>query len=263
LLKKYNVNLFFGDSNATIEYANDDKEASNILFERLKPILKSYNGRLFYFKNHIWIEDNNKISGEILIFITESNIYRLVNDKIRPYCQNLNAAKSVQELLFEKIKVNNNDNELYNKFHNTTKYRLCFEDGVLDFKTKTFYKWVDVDFEYYSTIMLNRHYSDYFKNPNRKIINEIKNSIFVNMYGDKTDIALHFLARAIAGNCEDKNFATYVGNRNCGKGVQYEILEYGFCDYIKTFELGNLLYNRTTAGQENVDCSRKCTGYWI
>jgi hypothetical protein len=109
--------------------------------------------------------------------------------------------------------------------------------------------------------MINRPYNEYFNNPNKEVMEEIKIKIFENMYGDKTERALHFLARAVAGNCEDKNWATYVGNRNCGKGVQYDILENGFGSYIKTFELGNILYNRQTAGLENVDCSRKM--YWL
>ena len=81
------------------------------------------------------------------------------------------------------------------------------------------------------------------------------------MYADKTDNVLHFLSRAITGNYEDKNFLLYLGNRNCGKGVQYEALKAAFESYFNTFELGNVLYNRKSAGMENVDCSKKL--YWL
>jgi len=64
-----------------------------------------------------------------------------------------------------------------------------------------------------------------------------------------------------AGHNEDKRWATYLGNRNCGKGVEYDLLKAAFGDYISTFELGNLLYCRKTAGMENVDCSKKL--YWL
>ena len=78
------------------------------------------------------------------------------------------------------------------------------------------------------------------------------------MYGAKTTTALNFLARGIVGHIEDKNWATYLGNRNCGKGLQYDNLKYAFEDYVKTFELGNILYERSTNTDE---VSRKL--YWL
>jgi hypothetical protein len=109
--------------------------------------------------------------------------------------------------------------------------------------------------------MINRNYADYFNNPDRNTIKTVKESIFDNMYGEKTNKALHFLSRGIAGHFEDKNWVEYIGNRNCGKGVQYDILYNAFEDYVSTFELGNMLYNRNIAGSENVDCSKKL--YWL
>ena len=109
--------------------------------------------------------------------------------------------------------------------------------------------------------MIDRNYADYFKNPNRDVINIVKEKVFNNMYADKTDNVLHFLSRAISGNYEDKNFLLYLGNRNCGKGVQYDALKTAFEAYVDTFELGNVLYNRKTSGMENDDCSKKL--YWL
>ena len=66
------------------------------------------------------------------------------------------------------------------------------------------------------------------------------------------------MSRAIAGHCEDKNFATYLGNRNSGKGVLYDLLQNGFGDYIGSFEILNIMYCRQTDTQE---ASRKL--YWL
>jgi hypothetical protein len=44
------------------------------------------------------------------------------------------------------------------------------------------------------------------------------------MFGeDKMPSMLHYLSRALAGHVEDKRFSTYLGNRNCGKGVHYDV----------------------------------------
>ena len=48
--------------------------------------------------------------------------------------------------------LNAKDN-LYDKFHETTKRTICFKDGVLDFKKKSFTKWEDLKtIEYYSCV---------------------------------------------------------------------------------------------------------------
>ena len=119
---------------------------------------------------------------------------------------------------------------------------------MLDYLAKEFYEWNDVKFEYYTTIMINRNFKDYFKNPNFELIETIKNDLFVNMYGDKTDTVLRALSRGISGNCADKNWIFYMGNRDCGKGVQYDGLSYAFGDYVSTFEIGNIMYNRISSG---------------
>ena len=113
-----------------------------------------------------------------------------------------------------KTSVNPKYDDLYRKFHYTTKGRLCFLDGVLDFKQKKFYKWDDIDFEYYSTVQIKLNFENYFHNPNTAIIDDLKNKIFEPLFNKKTDLALQFFSRAFAGHCEDKNYATYLGNRD-------------------------------------------------
>jgi len=166
--------------------------------------------------------------------------------------------------LYSKIRVENNDETLYKKFHSTTKGKICFNDGVLDFINKKFIKWGSYELiknSIYSTIKIDRDYEKYFNNPDTKIINDITEKIFINLYGDKKDLALNFLSRALAGHHEDKRWASYLGNRNCGKGVEYDLLAEAFQKYVNTFELGNMLYCRKTSGMENVDCSKKL--YWL
>ena len=240
-------------------FVHDDNSASKILFDELKPILFADNtGRLFYKRDNIWITNSQQVEDCILHYIINSNICKK-NDqnKYIPYTQSLRGAKSVCETLILKIRMENVKN-MYEKFHSTCKGKICFIDGVLDFQNKKFYKWENVDFEIYSPMCIDYEYEKYHNSPNYEIINEIKNKIFTNMFGDKTDIALQFLSRAIAGHCDDKNWATYLGRRDCGKGVIYDALKFAFQQYIQTFELGNILYERHTDINET---SRKL--YWL
>ena len=243
--------------------ANTDLEAANLLFEEVKNTLKSYNGRLFYFTKNIWIHDVNKINNHLILYIMNRNICSVdEKGKMSAIGQSISRAEKIAKTLYAKIHVDNNDPHLYTKFHSTTKTKLCFNDGVLDFKAKTFTLWAQIpENTIYSTIKINRDFAPYFNNPIRKDINDIKEKIFETSYGKNKNRALHFLSRAMAGHTEDKRWATYLGSRNSGKGVEYDLLKYGFEDYVKTFELGNILYSRKTAGVENIDCSKKL--YWL
>jgi len=242
---------------------NTDLEAANNLLEELKNTFKSYNGRLFYHTDNIWIDEPEKIHHNLIIYIMSRNICSIdEKGKKSPIGQSISRAEKIAKTLVSLIHVKNNDPQLYSKFHTTTKGKLCFIDGVLDFKNRTFTEWNLIPQNtIYSTNKIHRNYAEYFKNPNYTEINKIITQIFETAYGYNKDRLLHFLSRAMAGHTEDKRWATYFGNRHCGKGVEYNLLKNGFGDYVKTFELGNILYCRKTAGLENIDCSKKL--YWL
>ena len=249
-----------------IVFCSSDEEASMYIFNILKSRLKSYKGRLFFLKNNIWITNQDKIKDELLYFIQKSKIY-LTNDKNKliAYAQQITKANNILASLINSIKIENEDLHLYDKFHTTTCGKVCFEDGVLDFKKRNFYYWTDEEYfkknPIYSTIKINREYGEYFKKPDKIDIDDVKKSIFETAYGNDTTTALNFLSRALNGHSIDKRWATYHGSRNSGKGVEYKILKKAFEDYVSTFELGNLLFNKKTEGLENLDCSKKL--YWL
>lgn len=261
-LKKWVNDAITKQSDAVI--CDTDLDAAIFILNELKDIFKSCNGRLFYLLDNVWIHDDNKINNNILIYVMSKNICTIdkVSGKTSPKSKNISAAKKIVETLYAYVHVKNNDPHLYDKFHISTKAKICFNDGVLDLKAKTFTLWLNIPPNtIYTTNKINRDFNDFFTNPNRKDIDDIKEKIFDPAYGNNKDRAFHFLSRAMAGHSEDKRWATYLGSRNSGKGIEYELLKYGFEDYVASFELGNLLYCRKTAGQENIDCSKKL--YWL
>jgi hypothetical protein len=241
-------------------FVDSNNAAALILMEELRDVLiPAKDGRLFYKKGKIWVCDKVNVDKHILNYIMDSKIYKY-NEELKPipYVENIVDAKHVREALFTKIETQSDVVDIYSKFHTTTKHRLCFKDGVLDFKTKKFYVWSEVEFEFYSTVMIDLEFADYVKSPDLKLVADIKAKVYDNVFGKKSVRALNFLARAIAGHFEDKNFATYLGNRNCGKGVLYDNISHAFGKYVMSFELGNILIQRNTDTQE---VSRKL--YWL
>ena len=243
--------------------ANTDLEAANILFGELKDVLKSHKRRVFYYTGNIWVCDES-VEGVLLGYVMNSGIQSsgAREGTYIPFVEIYKQAINVLKTLLLKITIENDDPDLYHKFHSTTKDKLCFNDGVFDFKKHSFTKWVDVPrFTIYSTQKINRDFGNLLINPPLAAVAELTAKLFEPKYGCKLMYFFWFLSRAIAGHNEDKRWATYLGNRNCGKGVEYDLLKAAFGPYVSTFELGNLLYCRKTAGTENVDCSKKL--YWL
>jgi hypothetical protein len=251
-----------------VKYADDDKVARDIICNEIKEKLVFYKGQWFLKYNNIWINEFDFIDNYLLTYIQDSNIYRKVESKhgfdTKPFAQNIKCAKNIREGVYSKLKTQSNTQDnienIYMKFHRTTKGRICFRDGMLDFKTKHFHRWEDNDFpeEYYTTVMINRDFAEYFENPDREVIDKIKKDIFENLFVRDTTKALNFISRGIAGHCEDKNFATYLGNRNSGKGLLFDALKNAFGDYVGSFEILNIMIQRNTDTQE---ASRKL--YWL
>ena len=230
---------------------NNDNEAADLFFNKVENILFACNNSLYLKDNHIWICDIGIITNKMIELIMNSKVVK-VNDKgkILQYAQNLSSAKNIFETLIIKIKNKNIRPELYLKFHTTTTNYLCFEDGVLDFKNKRFVLWADIDFEYYSTVMIRRPFQQSFLNPNEEHITEVLDKILRPMFNRDLTQALKLFARAISGNYMDKNWMKYQGNRNCGKAVIETINKSAFGDYVQTISSTNFVCQRVTGGED-------------
>lgn len=255
--------LISSRNNIKYKFANTHTGARDIIYKEVKDIFKSCRDRLFLLQDNVWLCDINKIDVYMLSYISNSNIYagKDKNGNLIPYIQKIANIKAVRELLYSEIKIHNNDDSLYDKFHSTTKDKVCFEDGVLDFANKTFTLWEDIpQYTIYTTVKINRCFGEYFKNPDVSVIEDLKNKIFEPAYSDKYDVALQFLSRAITGNTQDKRWATYMGNRSSGKGVEYELLKHAFGDYVSSFILDNIA---TEENNRKVTQESARSMYWL
>lgn len=238
--------------------ANTDMECATIIYEARKDDLFFCNGQYFMKLNNIWSNNIQIIDAYMIVYIQNFNVYKISGeDKKTHVWSNRTPAEKVLKNIYALL-VTNPKNNMYEKFHLTTVGRLCFLDGVLDFGMKKFYVWEEVDFEYYSTVQIERNYLDYFNAPDRNIIDKIKTDIFEPLFNVKMDTALIFFSRAFAGHCEDKNFATYMGNRNCGKGVLFDLFK-AFGNYLHTFVIDNIMCGRNShVSQESARMN-----YWL
>ena len=263
-------NLLSHDNIVNARFASSDVEATKLILDDIIHKIYSSNGRIMIKHDNIWTSNTNVIDSIFFNYIINSNIFYGINKKTGkyiPYLQNVTHTNDIKTAIYKSIYQTNYNPHVYELLHTSTKHKICFNDGVLDFKHKTFTLWEDCK-DVYSVVKINRNYYEYFNNPNFKIINTIHESIFKPLYdtlnttsNNNLEDTYLFLSRALAGHSEDKLWATYLGNRNCGKGVEYDLLKSGFGDYVSSFDLSNILCSRQTNGLCTEDASRKL--YWL
>jgi hypothetical protein len=223
----------------------------------LKDALKYSFNRLFIKKDHVWISEPSEVKNSIFVSVLSSNIKKQnVKGDWNSYTQNAKNAASITTSILSIVREEGiSDDLFYNKFISTTKGRVCFKDGVLDFASRRFYLWNEIDFEYYPRVMINYEFSDYFKHPDLQLSNHIAETVFKPLFRDKIDLAIQFMSRAIAGHSEDKNWASLLGKRDNGKGVIFDGLKNAFGGYVSSFEIENLMYQRKR--DDTGECSKK------
>lgn len=229
--------------------AETDAEAGDMFYNDICNRLVFGNKKVFLKKGHIWVEDSGMLKATLMQEIMHSNIYRGVNkeEKPIPFAQNRLAAERIFKNVIDTTRLNE-DNTLLSKFHSTTRGRICFLDGVYDFRTKQFHDWDEFtgDNEIYSTVCIHRNYRDAHANPNETLKSKILRDIIRPIFGEKSELALQYIARAIAGHREDKNWASFYGNRDCGKGVIAKLIQTAFGEYVRPFTTGRILTSKTT-----------------
>jgi hypothetical protein len=227
-------------------FVSCDDQAINIIINEIQTKFIYCNNQMFYKDGNKWIHNDKTIDKLLMKYILESQLYRANEDyDLLPYCQNVKTACNIRTGLLSKLSIIRLDDKLYDKFHSSTKNKLCFIDGVLDLKHRCFTEWTKIpENTIFTTVIIDREFKAYFINPNKIFIDKIKTDIMDNLFGEKVNLALQFFSRAIGGNIEDKNFMSYSGNRNCGKGILYSLFSYAFGNYITSFNLENMICRR-------------------
>jgi len=241
-----------------VKNISNDEEFAVYAYDLLKENIVCCNNQIFIKVNNVWYNDSKYLNTYLTDFVMTRDVYKLNSAGVKSYYwKNHSSAVNVVKTIINKINLHPR-NDLYRLFHSTTKGRLCFLDGVLDFDKRRFYLWSDIDFPYYSTVQIKMNFYEYFNNPNMDVINELKEKVFIPLFHTKVETALQFFARAFAGCCDDKNFATYVGNRDCGKGILYLLFE-AFESYLKSLSLDNVLCSRVG----KIEAKRSVDFFWL
>jgi hypothetical protein len=218
-----------------------DADAAEVIYDSIKDKFKCSlicNTYFLFFKySNFWTNNEEYIKINLSSIIRKFELYKMKKVRTKEgieydreaFGRNASEITNISKIIFDIAKTNL-DNDFYNKLHDTTKSKLCFLDGVYCIDNKKFYLWNDEELiknPVYSISYIDRNFKNFYDNrdckENKKYVEEVK-EIIRSIMGQQTDKCLKFLSRAVFGYIEDKDFAVFMGNRHCGKGVLTELI---------------------------------------
>ena len=244
----YTVDLKFKDFETVeelekIKTIQTDQEGGIYISEQLKNDYKICNDRIFMNIDNVWTEHDKTIKRNLIKVIGNMDIYLInetttnegVNIKLLPYskmCKGLNSMLPYVNPI--------EDPEFIDKLWKSNLYKLCFKNGVYDFKLK---KLVPYDTDTHTTIKICRDHKPADPKIKKEVYDRVLNPIFNN---DKQlmNVWLNTTARGLAGHIEDKIWGVGLGERNSGKGVLVSMLENCFGDYCRSTNSENFLFKK-------------------
>lgn len=230
---------------------DNDKQAADLVYALLKNRLK-YCDKQLYFRNtnNVWTVNENETLSNIRIFVMESAINKKTDDGSISYSQNYVTATHIAKTVIE-MAMKNSDDMFYQKFVTSTRGKLCFVNGVLDIPTKKFISWEEAT-DVYTTQLITTPYNSVC---DPAVYQTVYNDVFVKIFDEDAPKMLQFLARGIAGHIEDKAWGSFIGNRNCGKGVVEKLCKSALETYCGGFNSSVFLYERNCS--DNGDQAKK------
>ena len=183
---------FMENSVVRAYYADNDTQASELVFNKIKGILKSCKGRLYLKLNNRWVHGDEVVDA-IKNIIKRMNIQKETETRgkggevfyqYKDYSALNSGVESIYKQLLLGLHERVRDDGFYDKLHNSTQGKLAFLDGVLDFVNREFINWrTDKLEDYYTTVIINREFKKYFDNPDLKMIDYIREDIIESLIG--------------------------------------------------------------------------------
>ena len=205
---------------------NDRENAEEfyILMKEKGHSFKTCEGKLLWYDptNGVYDEESDKLKLKLVNLFATSPV---VASKYR-------GSNSKKSALYREFKsLVPQENNFYEKAQVNTKGFLAFNNCIWDFKHRVA---LSFDPKFYFTFKANVAYKEHDPAFEMEVLQAICGGIFGE--GEKCEFFMKVLARALAGEVQDKRFIVLLGETNSGKGTLTQLL--GDCFGLGTF-VGN------------------------
>ncbi|CAL6282763.1 unnamed protein product [Bathycoccus prasinos] len=205
---------------------NDRENAEEfyILMKEKGHSFKTCEGKLLWYDptNGVYDEESDKLKLKLVDCFATSPV-------VAPKYRGSNSKKSALYKEFKSLVPQ--ENNFYEKAQVNTKGFLAFNNCIWDFKRRV---GLSFDPKFYFTFKANVAYKKHDPAFEMEVLKKVCGGIFGE--GEKCEFFMKVLARALAGEVQDKRFIVLLGETNSGKGTLTQLL--GDCFGLGTF-VGN------------------------
>ncbi len=222
--------------------ATSEEEVAEIAYDKLKNDYMYVNKQFYGKHGNIWSNDLMQfeclLRNAIVALKIKKRTEKLVKGAVEYvdviYCNTCSHLVAVFKRVRDKIVAHPRD-DMAMLFHSTTLGKICFEDGVYDFRRKQFNTWND---EYlksnpvYSCVKITRNFPNTTDALQEEDEKRMKKVFYDSMGEESAEMFLKYLARVAAGEIQDKNFSSLIFERDSSKGVINDWFETAFQNYV-------------------------------
>lgn len=230
--------------NLDVYVVDNDAEAAEIILKSIdNKIVKCDN---FWFRKkfdhaNIYEEISEKqLILTLLDVISEFNI-KLNNPKgHKDYSKKTKGANDIARMVMAKMP---NDADFREKLWGSCFGKLCFLNGVYDFKSNTFN---DYQEEEVTVTYIDRNYKHAVKKDVKLLFDKVIYPILTQ--DSQREFYLRWLSRGLSGQYTEKTWCVGLGNRNSGKSVITDLCLNSLNNYVGVFNAEEMATQRSGNG---------------
>jgi hypothetical protein len=226
-----------------------EKFASEKYIEMMGADIVKQDGVVYIYnkENGLWVSGDDNIHHSLIKHADKLVFYQYKEGVMKTYV----FAQSAVSLNSIKTYVKNilsNSNFIRDSIIRS-KGCLLFADGWYDMKEEKFYE--GFGSECREKVFLKRIKYNFPKVVNAQLVDTLYKTLFLNPYNSPQDgeFYAHIISRALAGHVEDKQVMMIVGNPNCGKSTTSNMMKVSFDEYVGSFNMNSLKFNKNTADE--------------
>lgn len=240
-------NLSHEEEDNLVVYGLNEMDIVNQIFKlRLQGRYYRWNNTKYLRTEHIWLTNDNDVKQVIARIVSNTDGLRERTDPhgnttYENITQSLTGSEKIQNKLFNMAE---RDASFIENLEKRSEGKITFDNGYINFNLTrpTFVPFTSDNKDYDTINSIDRDFTYY--SPHDPVRITLLNKIFKPMFcveqetGDEWDTMehyLHCLARAIAGEKNDKIFTMITGERDSCKSVFGDLMTNAFGRYVQIF----------------------------
>ena len=238
-------NIYAGPPMPPPRYVQDDTSAGFMLLADMKHTVVSCAYRLYVRDGIAWTDDKAAVDAILHKTCLVSNIQHINKEGVvQKYSAVFSKAANIVKTAKSLVE---NDAGFERRMWESNIGVVCFANGLYDFRKGVFFTYKERP-DVVPRFFVQRDFPT--TRPTPEFMDDVSNRLLLSTLGDmgRVNTYLETIARAMAGEYQDKQWAVMLGERNSGKGLLQGINEVSWGPYVNTIESNSLLLNSFGSG---------------